>query len=137
MLWIRIPLDPLHFSQPDRDPFHEMDPETDLGSKKFAKIMENFLKNLPKSYISFKNIKLILMDINISWAKPVEPSWAEQVEPSWAKPVDSVKLEGPLSSSSATTPCYASDSQFSSTPVTYTLHYVSLREAAYLQRLQE
>ena len=55
--------DPFHFGQPD--PFHETDP----GSKKSAKIMENFHKNQPKSqdyYLFFsKNIKLLLTDINI------------------------------------------------------------------------
>ena len=42
---IQIRLDPFHFGQPDPDPFHEMNPETDPGSKKSAKIMENFNKN--------------------------------------------------------------------------------------------
>ena len=37
--------DPFHFGQPDPDPFHETDP----GSTKSAKILENFHKNKPKS----------------------------------------------------------------------------------------
>ena len=57
MFWIRIRLDPFHFDQPD--PFHETDPETDPGSKKSAKIMENFHKNQPKTqeyHTFFENI---------------------------------------------------------------------------------
>ena len=43
--------DPFNFGQPDpeSDPFHETDPETELGSKKSAKIMENIHQNQPKS----------------------------------------------------------------------------------------
>ena len=58
----RICLDPFHFGQPDPDP----------GSKKSAKIMENFNKNQQKSTkiiriscIFFKTIKLMFTDINI------------------------------------------------------------------------
>ena len=58
-IWIRIRLDPIHFGQPDPDPFHETDP----ASKKSAKIMENFHKNQPKPQeyhtFFFKNIKLL------------------------------------------------------------------------------
>ena len=46
-VWIR--LDPFHFGQPDPDPDHETDSETDPGSNKSAKIMENFHKNQTKS----------------------------------------------------------------------------------------
>ena len=47
----QIRLDPFHFGQPDPDPdpFHETDLETDPGSNKSAKIMENFHKNQTKS----------------------------------------------------------------------------------------
>ena len=45
VLRIRIGLDPFQFGQPDPDLFHETDP----GSKKLAKIMENVHKKQPKS----------------------------------------------------------------------------------------
>ena len=55
MLRIRIHLDPFLFDQPD--------PETDPGSKKSDKIIENFHKNQSKSlchtFFSLKNIKLM------------------------------------------------------------------------------
>ena len=45
VLRIRIRLDPFQFGQSDPDLFHETDP----GSKKSAKIMENVNKTQPKS----------------------------------------------------------------------------------------
>ena len=59
VLRIRIRLDPFHFGQPDPDP----------GSKKSAKIMENFHKNQTKSEeyhtFIFKNNKLMFEGHNI------------------------------------------------------------------------
>ena len=44
VLRIRIRFDPFQFGQSDPDLFHETDLETDPGSKKLAKIMENVHK---------------------------------------------------------------------------------------------
>ena len=56
MFRIRIRLDPFHFGQPDPDPFHETDPETDMDGKKSATFKENFHQN-HKNIIFFRKFE--------------------------------------------------------------------------------
>ena len=44
-------LDPFHFSQPDPNPFHETDPETDPGSEKFSQNHGKFPQKSTKKNI--------------------------------------------------------------------------------------